>query len=293
MSRPYRARRNASFSAPPLCPIQKMAFSRRIDGRSRALGVGPERLLRLRAVVLRQREDRLLLQRLVLRRPEDRVERAHRAFAPHLREPEDRLLAHLVVGIVPRRLEQDVLVAVGALLGDEEDRLPPEADRGRITPGQHPPEDRPRALVVHLLQRVERGELGVVLVVGAAVVGIGRHGRHRRNGRDGRHRRHWRHGRTGGTRPAASAASATWAAAAGSPWRASSPWIRRASALASPLVAAWGTGRAGYRAPAAPLGAERCPRRGRAKTRASNRRRPRSPNAGSATAPREELAARR
>ncbi len=86
-----------------------MAFSRSVLGQIGPLGVGPERLLGPRTLVLREREDAFSCSAgsLDVRRIESSAVTA--ALGADLRQPEHRLLAHFVVGVVARRLEQDVL----------------------------------------------------------------------------------------------------------------------------------------------------------------------------------------
>ena len=123
----------------------------------------------LGALMLGEGEQRLLLYPRVLGAAENRVERRDRRVALDLGEPEDRLLPHFRIRIVPRRLDQDLLHAFGTSLSYQEDRFLAEAGRTGIAPRQHLLQDRPGPLRVHVDQRVDRRDLHVVAVVVAAV----------------------------------------------------------------------------------------------------------------------------
>ena len=174
------------------------------------------------------------------------------------------------------------------LLGHEEDSLPAKAGRAGIAPGQNASKDRAGHGLVHLQQRVERGHLHVVVVVGARPSRSGRRTGYGRacgmasegSAASGGSRRGT--GGTGGTGPPPPRRlRPPGAAASGSPRRASSPWIRRSSVAASPWVAALGK-----RSRWLPQRIERHPQvavapGGTARTPASRGRPPHSPSGGS------------
>jgi hypothetical protein len=153
--------------------------------------------------VLRQCEERLLLQPAVGGPLEDRVERRDRLFGPDLTEPEHRLLPHLGVGVGAGRRQQDILGALAITLGDQEHRLAPETGRAGVAAGQDALEDGTRLLAVHLNEGVHRGDLDVVIVPLAVLarlvrrIGrlgrlgsfVGRHWRDRWHRANRRHRR--------------------------------------------------------------------------------------------------------
>src|SRR2546426_4538969 len=104
-------------------------------GRVSPLGVGPKDRTRPTAVVLRQREDRLVLDlRISAGIAEDRIECRDGLVSGHLRQPEHPLLPDLLIGIRPHRAEQDGRCFRAMLLGDKEYSLAPQARRTGVAP---------------------------------------------------------------------------------------------------------------------------------------------------------------
>ena len=235
-----------------------MAFSRSLLGQVGALRIGPERLHGPRAAVLRQGEDGLLLQRTGpwrcggssrARRPRGRS-RPATARRPPARAPRGRDRSARPRAGCPRCLR-----ALSCAMRKTAFR------RRQTEPGSRRASTRRRigrAFASSIcMQRVERGELGVVVVVGAArssgiMGGVGGIGWRRRDaaacrratGRHGRNRRH---------RPRPRRPRPPWRPPAGRPGGASSPWIRRVERLGVALG-----GRLGI---AVALGVERLERR--------------------------------
>ena len=218
----------------------------------------------------------LLLQRPILRGPEDRVERADRSIGAHLRQPEHRLLPHFGSGSL--RADSSRMSSVPAALSWA---MRKTAFRRRHTePASRRASTcwrigRARASSI-CMQRVERRELGVVIFVGST-------DRHRRRARGGAEESAAPVRSEGPAEPAARTASS--AAESRSRRRAGRPAGELAldaasSAFASPRWPPGGSGRAAYRAPAAPSRAAPCLPGGKGRTRASSRRRRHSPTAG-------------
>src|SRR6185312_2709404 len=116
------------------------------------LGVGAQRLLSPRTVVLGQGEDSALLDLFVVGEPEDRVQGSDRPVGADLGQPEYGLAAHLRIGIAPNRLQQDVLGSRLILLGYQENGLTANAGSGRIALREHATQDGAGPSRVHLLQ---------------------------------------------------------------------------------------------------------------------------------------------
>ena len=88
----------------------------------------PQNCARAGTAMLRQREDRFFLDLgSGLGIAQNRIERGNGFISRHLREPEHRLLAHFLIGIVADNVEQNSRRLVGALLRQEEHRLAAEA----------------------------------------------------------------------------------------------------------------------------------------------------------------------
>jgi hypothetical protein len=133
----------------PLAEPEDRLFARVIRGAG-FLGEVAQDLAGAVAADLGQGEQRLLLDLLVGRGLEDRVERGHGFLAPHLREPEHRLLAHFLIGIAARGAEQDVFGFRGALLRNDEDGLAPQLHAATVAARQDLFQDRHGGLSVHL-----------------------------------------------------------------------------------------------------------------------------------------------
>ena len=119
--------------------------------------------------MLRQGKDALSWMSASLKIAES-IQGIHRAVVSHLRKPEDRLTLHLGIGIAADRLQQDVFGAVRLLRATRKTAFL-ETDRAGVAAGEYTTEHRPSSRRVHLLQRVQGGDLHVVIAVGTSVPG--------------------------------------------------------------------------------------------------------------------------